>query len=95
MSKKKWHITLFRILSILCWIATIIPSGYVLYYAFRSMSGTMHGFNGEMLYGIDAFIDTILMVIAFWFPLYLLWVLCFLGAVIFTIVTLYLKKRSG
>lgn len=60
MSKKKWRVKILCIVSVLCWIATIIPGGYVLYRAYDSMNGTMHGFNGEMLYGIEAFIDTIL-----------------------------------
>lgn len=92
MSKKKWRVKILCIVSVLCWIATIIPGGYVLYRAYDSMDGTMHGFNGEMLYGIEAFIDTILVYIVFLFPLFLLWAVCLLGAVISTVVIFCLKK---
>ena len=51
-----------------------------------------YGFNGEMLYGIEAFIDTILVYIVFLFPLFLLWAVCLLGAVISTVVIFCLKK---
>ena len=92
MSKKKYYFKIMCIISVICWIATIILSTYVLYQAFDSIDGTLHGFNGEMLYGIDAFIDTILMFIAFFFPLFFLWVICLFGAIITTIIAIYLKK---
>lgn len=61
MSKSKRYLKIFlHIISVLCWIVAIIPAGYVLYQAFGSMDGTIHGFNGEMLYGMAAFTDTIL-----------------------------------
>lgn len=94
MSKKKLCFKILCIISVLCWIATIVPSGYVLYNAYDSMDGTIHGFNGEMLYGMDAFIDTILMYIAFLVPFFLLWVLCLLGSIISTIGAIYIKKHS-
>lgn len=51
MSKSKRYLKIFlHIISVLCWIVAIIPAGYVLYQAFGSMDGTIHGFNGEMLY---------------------------------------------
>lgn len=56
--------------------------------------GTIHGFNGEMLYGMAAFTDTILMYIAFLFPLFLLWVFCLLIAIISTVGILYIRKHS-
>lgn len=92
MKKKKLYYKILSIISVLCWIATIVPSAYVFYNAYNSMDGTMHGFNGEMLYGIDAFTDTILMYIAFLFPLFLLWAICFVGAVISTIGIICIKK---
>ncbi len=67
---------------------------YVLYQAFDSMDGIIHGFNGEMLYGMAAFTDTILMYIAFLFPLFLLWVFCLLIAIISTVGILYIRKHS-
>lgn len=94
MYKKKRTGKVLCITAVICWIITIIPSAYVLYNAFDSMSGTTHGFNGEMLYGIDAFIDTIFMFIAFLFPLFLLWAVVFLGAIISTVGAVYVKKRS-
>ena len=94
MSKKKLYFKILCIISVLCWIATIVPGGYVLYNAYDSMSGTIHGFNGEKLYGMAAFIDTILMYIAFLFPFFLLWVLCLLGAIISTIGSIYIKKHT-
>lgn len=92
MTKKKGKIRILCIVSILCWIATIVPGGYVLYNAYGSMDGTMHGFNGEMVYGMDAFIDTILMYIAFLFPLFLIWMLCLLGAIVSTKKIVKLKN---
>lgn len=91
---KKRTSTVLCITAIICWIITIIPSAYVLYNAVASMSGTTHGFNGEMLYGIDAFIDTIFMFIAFLFPLFLIWAVFFLGAIISTVGAVYVKNRS-
>lgn len=85
MLKKKTYFKILCVISVLCWIATIVPGGYVLYEAYDSMDGTMHGFNGEMLYGMAAFIDTIAMHIAFFLPFFLLWVLCLFGAIISTI----------
>ena len=93
MLKQKNHFMVIYIISALCWIATIIPSTYVLYHAFDSMDGTIHGFNGEMLYGIDAFMDTILMFIAFFFPLFFLWGICLLGAIITTAIVIYMKLK--
>ena len=58
---REQRIKILSIVAVLCWIVTIASSVYVLYNAHNSMDGTIHGFNGEMLYGIDAFIDTILM----------------------------------
>lgn len=95
MSKSKRYLKIFlHIISVLCWIAAIISAGYVLYQAFGSMDGTIHGFNGEMLYGVAAFTDTILMYIAFLFPLFLLWVFCLLVAIISTVGILYIRKHS-
>lgn len=91
MAKKKYK-KKFSVVSVLCWIATIIPAGYVLYQAFGSMDGTIHGFNGAMLYGVDAFIDTILMYIAFLFPFFLLWLLCLFGAIASTIGLLIINR---
>ncbi len=94
MPKSRRYLKIFlHIISVLCWIATIIPAGYVLYQAFGSMDGTVHGFNGEMLYGMAAFTDTILMYIAFLFPLFLLWVFCLLIAIISTVGILYIRKH--
>jgi len=93
MSKKKWLVRILCVVSVLCWIITIGCIGYVLYNAFGSMNGTTHGFNGEMLYGIDAFIDTILMYIAFLFPLFLLWGLCLIGAIATTVGAVCIKKK--
>ena len=85
MSKSKRYLKIFlHIISVLCWIVAIIPAGYVLYQAFGSMDGTIHGFNGEMLYGMAAFTDTIL----------LLWVFCLLVAIISTVGILYIRKHS-
>ena len=92
MERKQKRVLILRIVSLVCWIATIVPSGYVLYQAFDSMDGTLHGFNGEMLYGVDAFIDTILIYVAFLFPLFLLWLLCLIGAIASTIGILYIKR---
>lgn len=92
MTKKKLYLKILCIVSFLCWIATIVPSAYVLYNAYDSMDGTLHGFNGEMLYGMDAFIDTILMYIAFLFPFFLLWVLCLLGAIVSTVGMIYIRR---
>lgn len=90
MPKSKRYLKIFlHIISVLCWIAAIIPVGYVLYQAFGSMDGTIHGFNGEMLYGMAAFTDTILI-----FPLFLLWVFCLLIAIISTVGILYIRKHS-
>lgn len=78
-----------------CWIGTIIPAGYVFIEAIKSMDGTIHGFHGERLYGIDAFIDTIFMYIAFFFPLFIVWGACLFGAIVSTLVIClgYRKKR--
>lgn len=84
------------IISVIFWLGIILPAGYVLVNACKSMDGTMHGFNGEMLYGMDAFIDTILSYIVFLFPFFLLWCFCLLGTVIFTVVVCVrcYKKKS-
>lgn len=87
-------IKILSVVSVLCWIATIASSVYVLYNAYSSMDGTIHGFNGEMLYGIDAFIDTILMYSAFLFPLFILWGVCLIGAIVSTVAVFHIKKKS-
>ena len=93
--KKKTNVVLLWIFAVICWLETIVPAGYVLIEAVKSMDGTLHGFNGEMLYGIDAFIDTILSFVAFLFPLFILWSICLLGAIIFTVlICVHYVKRN-
>lgn len=87
-------IKILSIVAVFCWIVTIASSVYVLYNAYNSVDGTIHGFNGEMLYGIDAFIDTILMYSAFWFPLFILWGVCLIGAIVSTVAVFHIKKKS-
>ena len=94
MSRKKMCFRIMCISSVLCWIGTIIPSVYVIYHAYESMDGTTHGFNGEMLYGINAFLDTVLMYIAFFFPFFLLWIICLIGVVISTVAMIIISKSS-
>ena len=37
MLKKKIYFKILCVISVLCWIATIVPAGYVLYEAYDSM----------------------------------------------------------
>lgn len=89
--KKNKKIKVVLVISaILCWIASLVPLIYVISQAIGSMSGTIHGFHGPMLYGLSAFFDTIFMYIAFFFPLFLLWVVVVVLAITTTIVSIIL-----
>lgn len=91
---KKQCIILWYIALGVCLAGTLVPSVYVLYYAFKSMSGTLHGFNGEVLYGLHAFTDTILKCIAFGLPIFGVWVLCLAGTIISIVVIVRARKRT-
>lgn len=84
---------IFLIISILSWIISIIPFFYVVYQAINSMNGTLHGFNGVELYGIDAFFDTIFMYITFFFPVFLLWLITVVVSIITTIISFVAYRK--
>lgn len=92
-SNKKKRIILWYIALGVCLAGTVVPSVYVLYYAFKSMNGTLHGFNGEALYGFHAFADTILKCIAFGLPIFLIWILCLIGTIISIVVIVRTHKK--
>lgn len=85
MIVKKLYCIVLWLFSFVCWMGTITLAGYVLIDAIKSMDGTMHGFNGEMLYGMDAFIDTVLVWIVFLYPFFIIWIVCLVGAVTSTV----------
>ena len=94
---KKLYYRLLWVVSILCWLGAVVPVGYVFVEAVKSMGGTMHGFNGEMLYGMDAFMDTVVLYIVLGFPSFIVWGICLLGAIVSIVglcVCHYMKKRD-
>lgn len=84
---------IFLIISILSWIISIIPFFYVVYQAINSMNGTLHGFNGVELHGIEAFFDIIFMYITFFFPIFLLWLITVVFSLITTIIYLLSYRK--
>ena len=74
-------------IQIILWIIALIPVIYVMkecIYAF--FYGTYHGFNPNgKIYGVAAFVDLLMTIIAFQLLLFLIWFLWLVGTILFTI----------
>lgn len=88
---------IFTILTVLSWIAVMIPAVNVLKECMDSfINGTVHGFHGEeVFYGFPAFMDTFLMLAAFLLPFFILWGVMLVVAIILTIITIILYVRKS
>lgn len=92
MIKKKRMLTVFTVLA---WLTVIIP----LLMLFREcldsfLFGTYHGFNtDEYIYGMSAAADTFLLFLWIFFPLFILWGIMLIVAVVMTVVVI--KRWMG
>lgn len=92
MNKKYLIITI--ILWILVILLMIIPVKESIY-SYRN--GTNVALEGtEMIYGVDAFFFILSLYAAFYFPLFIIWILLLITTIVLTIITIikYKKKRG-
>ena len=71
----------------LLWIITIVPAAYVMKHCISAFfNGTYHGFNSdEKIYGFNAFVDVLLSYIAFEFIFFVIWFICLVITIVYTI----------
>ena len=71
----------------LLWVITIVPAAYVMKHCIIAFfNGTYHGFNSdEKIYGFNAFVDVLLSFIAFEFIFFVIWFICLVITIVYTI----------
>ncbi|SDB69375.1 hypothetical protein [Butyrivibrio sp. INlla16] len=72
------------------WTIAAIPVIYVLRECMNSyVNGTIHGFNSDVvIYGIEAFADTLLFFLAFFVVIDVLWAIVVVLAIVTTVTTI-------
>ncbi len=89
----KW---IFLIETIILWILVNIPVIYVLRHCFETAAnGTYHGIaDGQKIYGVQAFVDTLFLYLAFFFPIAALWFVFLIFTIAVTVLTVRKWKKK-
>ena len=86
----------FLIVKIIMWILVIIPATFIVSKCMYSYeNGSNIALEGtEMVYGISAFTSTLFLYIAFYFPLFIIWIILFIVTIIMTIFKMIKYKNQ-